>query len=67
METSEDNQISQCLDDVQPLWKWIVAVIFLAMAGLTTGSVNLYPSQRDSIILALDISDSLGTFMLTGE
>lgn len=67
METSEDNQISQCLDDVQPLWKWIVAVIFLEMAGLTTGSVNLYPSQRDSIILALDISDSLGTFMLTGE
>lgn len=66
METSEDNQISQCIDDVQPLWKWIVAVIFLAMAGLTTGSVNLYPSQRDSIILALDISDSLGTFMLTG-
>ncbi|OHT11638.1 major facilitator superfamily transporter [Tritrichomonas foetus] len=49
-----------------PFYKWILAVVFLAVTGLTTGSVNLYPSQRDSIIKALNISDGLGTFMLTG-
>lgn len=66
MESRESTQITQYYPDGQPIWKWVIAVIFLAMASLTTGSVNLYPSQRDSIIEALKISDSLGTFMLTG-
>lgn len=63
METSDS---SQWFNEVQPIWKWVVAVIFLAMTSLTTGSVNLYPSQRDQIIEALHLSDSLATFMLTG-
>lgn len=50
----------------QPIWKWILAVVFLVLVSLTTGSINLYPSQRDSIIKALDISSSAATFMLTG-
>ena len=48
------------------LIRWIFAVIFLSLIGLTTGSVNLYPSQRESIQKALHISDGLTTFMLTG-
>lgn len=66
MDVDNSNQLSQCLQDIQPMWKWVAAVIFLAITGLTTGSVNLYPSQRDSIMHALNISDGVATFMLTG-
>ncbi|KAH0792372.1 transporter, major facilitator subfamily protein [Histomonas meleagridis] len=38
----------------------------MVIASLTTGSVNVYPSQRESIINSLNISQGLSTFMLTG-
>ena len=53
--------------NVEPsLWKWVLSIFFLASACLTTGTVNLYPSQRESIIKALNITESEGTLMLTG-
>lgn len=61
-----NSQSSDAFQEQPHLWKWILSVIFLSISCLTTGTVNLYPSQRDSILKALNISESVGTFMLTG-
>ena len=50
----------------KPLWKWFVAVILLGVISLTTGTPNLYPSQRQAIMQDLGLSSGLATFMLTG-
>ena len=50
----------------KPLWRWFVAVILLGVVSLTTGTPNLYPSQRDAITHDLGLSSGLATFMLTG-
>lgn len=48
------------------LWKWLFAVLALALVAITTGSPNLYPTQRDDIKELLGLSDGMTTFLLSG-
>jgi MFS family permease len=45
---------------------WVPTVFFLCLVTLCAGSTNLYPSDRQSLATALDISDTPMEVMLTG-
>ena len=48
------------------VWKWLLAVIFLALVSICTGTPNLYPTFKADIMELLGISSSTAVFMCTG-